>query len=107
MSEDEQITKEPKTDKEEKKKDPKKIEAGKRLQEYNRRAREALKRETEREADTDDNSRPVDISRFSTAISLIAVELTALDLFLRYFYKPKPEEVKTPKPEPPVIGMED
>ena len=31
--------------------DPKKVEAGKRLQAYNKRAREALERETKREAE--------------------------------------------------------
>ena len=111
MSEDvEQITKTPiesivKT----KEKDPKKVAAGKRLAEYNKRAKEALKekmkRDAERETGESQNSKDItavgwipEIS-FTTAISLVGIGLTAINMFMSY----KKGEIAPPRlPESPI-----
>ena len=97
MTEDvEQITKAPiESNVKTKEKDPKKVAAGKRLAEYNRRAKEALKekkrREAEREtveyADAEQGSQRegwIPEISFTTAISLVGIGLTAINLFMSY-----------------------
>ncbi len=94
----EQITKDPLPEKKSaaKAKDPKKVAAGKRLAEYNRKAKEALAREMKREAET----RPKDSTQvdeqgssqawipelsFTTVLSLVGIGFTAVDMIMRYY----------------------
>ena len=92
----EQITKTPAVESNDKtkEKDPKKVAAGKKLAEYNKRAKEALKEKMKREAEqgsqmekreereTGESWIP-EIS-FTTAISLVGIGLTALNMFMSY-----------------------
>ena len=96
MSEDiEQITKTPipetvKT----KEKDPKKVAAGKKLAEYNRKAKEALKEKMKREAEKAEENEVIEDREtgeswipeisFTTAISLVGIVLTAINMFMSY-----------------------
>ena len=92
----EQITKAPaiESNVKTKEKDPKKVAAGKKLAEYNRRAKEALKekmkREAEKEEERDEQSKDLtavgwipEIS-FTTAISIVGISLTALNMIISY-----------------------
>ena len=111
MSDDvEQITKTPiESNDRTKEKDPKKVAAGKRLAEYNKRAKEALKekmrREAERETGESQNSKDItadgwipEIS-FTTAISIVGIGLTAINMFMSY----KKGEIAPPRlPESPI-----
>ena len=108
MSEDvEQITKAPvESNVKTKEKDPKKVAAGKRLAEYNKRAKEALKEKKRREAEKEEESKDLtavgwipEIS-FTTAISLVGISLTAINLFMSYR---KDTKVEPPLTEPPPI----
>ena len=96
MTEDvEQITKTPiESNVKTKEKDPKKVAAGKRLAEYNKRAKEALKekmrREDERETGESQNSKDLtsdgwipEVS-FTTAIAVVGFGLTAINMFMSY-----------------------
>ena len=114
MSEDvEQITKTPiESNVKTKEKDPKKVAAGKRLAEYNRRAKEALKEKMKRDAEkatepeereTGESQNSKDIGwipeiSFTTAISLVGIGLTAINLFMSYR---KDTKVDPPLTEPP------
>ena len=103
MSDDvEQITKTPVDSNDRtKEKDPKKVAAGKRLAEYNKRAKEALKEKMKREAEkaTEPEERETGESQssktltaegwipeisFSTAISLVGIGLAAINMFIIY-----------------------
>ncbi|EDO41662.1 predicted protein [Nematostella vectensis] len=129
----EQITKNPQPTKS-REKDPKKVAAGKKLAEYNRKAKEALAREMKREAETS----PEETTRaetphlkadawipelsFTTVLSLVGIGFTAVDMYMR-FYKKKEGELcksefeedehserstrpsKTPVATTPKIGM--
>ena len=112
MSEDvEQITKTPiESNVKTKEKDPKKVAAGKRLAEYNRRAKEALKEKMkrepeERETGESQNSKTLtaegwipEIS-FTTAISLVGIGLTVINMIMSY----KKGEIAPPRlPESPI-----
>ena len=97
MTEDvEQITKTPAVENvKTKEKDPKKVAAGKKLAEYNKRAKEALKEKMKREAERETGESAVaeqgsrmegwipEIS-FTTAISLVGIGLTAVNMFMSY-----------------------
>ena len=92
MSDDvEQITKAPAVENvKTKEKDPKKVAAGKKLAEYNRRAKEALKEKKRRDAENEEESKDLtavgwipEIS-FTTAISLVGIVLTAVNMFISY-----------------------
>ena len=111
MTEDvDQITKAPiESNVKTKEKDPKKVAAGKKLAEYNKRAKEALKekmkREAEREtveyADAEQGSRRegwIPEISFTTAISLVGIVLTALNMFMSYR---KDTEIEPTVTEPP------
>ena len=120
MSEDvEQITKTPiESNVKTKEKDPKKVAAGKKLAEYNRRAKEALKEKMRRDAEkatepeereTGESQNSKDLTAegwipeisFTTAISLVGIGLTALNMYMSY---KKGTKVDPPLPEsPPVI----
>ena len=115
----EQITKTPILETVKKEKDPKKVAAGKKLAEYNKRAKEALKEKMKREAekvpeeeDTGESWIP-EVS-FTTVISVVGIGLTVLDLFMgfnRKESKPSPSEpprVTEPQPSKipvPKMGM--
>ena len=121
MSEDvEQITKTPvESNVKTKEKDPKKVAAGKRLAEYNKRAKEALKEKMKREAEKatepeerDEQSKTHTAAKlesadgwipeisFTTAISLVGIGLTAINMFMSYR---KDTKVDPPITEPPHI----
>ena len=118
MSEEvEQITKTPITESVKKEKDPKKVAAGKKLAEYNRKAKEALKEKMKREAEkaTEVEERETGESwipelSFTTAISVVGIGLTVLNMFMTY-RTPKvpsePPQVSLPEPcdpSPPAIA---
>ena len=118
MSDDvEEITKTPiESNDRTKEKDPKKVAAGKRLAEYNKRAKEALKEKMRREAEkatepeereTGESQNSKDITAegwipeisFTTAISLVGIGLTAINMFMSY----KKGEIAPPRlPESPI-----
>ena len=75
--ETEQITKEP--EKVEKIKDPKKVAAGKRLAEYHKKAKKALE-----SAPTDTSGGWMPDISLTTALSLVGITLTAVDLYFRW-----------------------
>ena len=109
MSEEvEQITKTPIQESVKKEKDPKKVAAGKKLAEYNRRAKEALKEKMKRDAEkipeeereTGESGGWFPELSFTTAISVIGIGLTAVNMFMSY----KKDTSETPQvrlPEPP------
>ena len=114
MSDDvEKITKTPvESNVKTKEKDPKKVAAGKRLAEYNKRAKEALKekmrREAERETGESQNSKDItavgwipEISFTTAVISIVGIGLTAINMFMSY-RKDDPPQVRLPE-SPPVI----
>ena len=107
----EQITKTPVQESVKKEKDPKKVAAGKKLAEYNRRAKEALKREMKREEEKakeeEDKETGESCSRrgwipeisFTTAISIVGIGLTAINMFMSYNKRSDPPQVKLPEPQ--------
>ena len=70
-------------------KDPKKVAAGKKLAELNKKAKDALAREMKRESEPEDKWLP-ELS-FSTVLTVVGIGLTATDLFFR-FYRSKKEK---------------
>ena len=98
MTEDvEQITKTPDDENvKTKEKDPKKVAAGKKLAEYNRRAKEALKEKMKRDAEKEEERETgerhskdleggwIPEISFTTAISLVGIGLTAINMFMSY-----------------------
>jgi len=105
MTDVEQITKEPE-EKIEKIKDPKKVAAGKRLAAANKKSKQMSN-------EKDDNSSWLPDISFSTAIGIVGISLTAIDLYYRFFpketkvtYKPKLETIKEEEPQQQkLIGM--
>jgi len=89
MTDVEQITKEPE-EKIEKIKDPKRVAAGKRLAAMNKKSKQSSK-------EKEDSWIP-DIN-FSTAIGIVGISLTAIDLYYRFFQKEKKVEKYKPKLE--------
>ena len=69
-------------------KDPKKVAAGKKLAQYNKKAKDALAREMKCKADPEDKWLP---ELFSTVLTVVGIGLTAADLFFR-FYRSKKEK---------------
>ena len=122
MSDDvEQITKTPiESNVKTKEKDPKKVAAGKKLAEYNKRAKEALKEKIKREAEKatePEQSKNLtaegwipEIS-FATAISLVGFGLAAINMFMSYRKDTKvdpPPVIERPQPSKipiPKMGM--
>ena len=105
----EQITMDPpppKNKKAVKEKDPKKVAAGKKLAEYNKRAKEALAREMKRESETKQeetiNSEEettkawIPELSFTTVLSLVGIGFTAVDMFMRYYKNRKPPLTQPP-----------
>ena len=116
MSEDvEQITKTPiESNVKTKEKDPKKVAAGKKLAEYNRRAKEALKEKMRRDAEkateteereTGESQNSNDLTAegwipeisFTTAISIVGIGLTAINMYMSY---KKDDPPRLPEPPP-------
>ena len=101
QSEVEQITADPppeNKDSKKREKDPKKVAAGKKLAEYNKKAKEALAREMKREEEEGENENTVSESKswlpelsFTTVLSVIGLGFTAFDLFMRYKEKAREE----------------
>ena len=82
----EQITKVPDAKPASKNKDPKKVAAGKKLAEYNKKEKDALAREMKREANTEDSDESwLPELSFSTVLTVIGIGLTAIDLFFRLY----------------------
>ena len=119
MSDDvEQITKDPiESNVKTKEKDPKKVAAGKKLAEYNKRAKEALKEKMKREAEKatePEQSKNLtaegwipEIS-FATAISLVGFGLAAINMFMSYRKDDPPPVIERPQPSKipvPKMGM--
>ena len=115
MSDDdvEEITKAPiESNVKTKEKDPKKVAAGKRLAEYNKRAKEALKEKMRREAEKEDDSKDItseqgsriegwipEVSFTTAVISIVCIGLTAINMFMSY----KKGEIAPPRlPESPI-----
>ena len=108
MSDDvEQITKTPvESNVKTKEKDPKKVAAGKRLAEYNKRAKEALKEKMRRESEKEEERETGESAigwipevSFTTAISIVGIGLTAINMFMSY----KKGEIAPPRlPESPI-----
>ena len=90
-------------------KDPKKVAAGKKLAEYNKKAKEALARETLRAAEQMKREKEQEEIKneeengkawlpelsFTTVLSIIGIGFTAFDMFMRY-YKKDPKENRIP-----------
>ena len=93
MSDDnnEQITKVPEPVNKLKTKDPKKVAAGKKLAEFNKKAKDALAREMKREAYPEDKWL-LELS-FSTVLTVVGIGLTATDLFFRFYRSKKKKTV--------------
>ena len=123
MTEDvEQITKAPiESNVKTKEKDPKKVAAGKRLAEYNKRAKEALKEKMKRESEKEEESKDLTSGQgsriegwipevsFATAISLVGIGFTAINMFMSY-RKGEIAPPRLPEPQPskipvPKMGM--
>ena len=94
----EQITKDPLPENKSaaKEKDPKKVAAGRKLAEYNRKAKEALAREMKREAEISSNISGSAATKeekhawipelsFTTVLSIVGIGFTAVDMFMRYY----------------------
>ena len=108
MSDDvEEITKTPvKESVKTKEKDPKKVAAGKKLAEYNKGAKEALKEKIKRDAEKEEERETGESQSkggwipeisFTTAISLVGISLTAINMFMSY--------KKDTKVDPPRGGL--
>ena len=122
MTEDvEQITKTPvESNVKTKEKDPKKVAAGKKLAEYNRRAKEALKEKTKRDAEkvTEGETGESTLTAaklesaegwipeisFTTAISLVGIGLTALNMFMSY--RKETKVLSRDKSDPPTYDRQ-
>jgi len=95
----ESVTKNPQPTKS-KEKDPKKVAAGKKLAEYNRKAKEALAREIKRESEeptdggTNESRAWIPELSFTTVLSLVGIGFTALDMYMRFYKKKEGEKSK-------------
>ena len=114
-----QITREPEQ-KIERVKNPKKVAAGKRLVEYHKKAKQALKQEKEHEnneviEEDNANSKWLPEISLTTGLTIIGIGLTVFDLYLRYQKKDnieaKPQHIKdvpkTSEPSPSVVSKQD
>ena len=94
MSDDnnEQITKVLDAKPASKNKDPKKVAAGEKLAEYNKKGKDTLAREMKREANTEDSGESwLPELSFSTVLTVVGIGVTVIDLFFR-FYTSKTEK---------------
>ena len=113
MSEEgvEQITTEPTA--KIKVKDPKKVAAGKKLAEYHKKAKEALKKQKEEEAMEKQQEEEEEVKTmkstdwipnlsFQTVLALVGIGMTAFDLFTRY--RSNIADLHVPAHSPPTIN---
>ena len=108
--EEEQITKPAPKVKPQREKDPKKVAAGKKLAEKNRKAKAALEREVKREREIAEKEKENENSAgwlpemsFQTVLSIVGVAFTAFELYQRF--RPKvssgsAQNTISPQPEP-------
>ena len=105
----EQITKEPTV--KNKVKDPKKVENGKKLAAYHKRAKEALKKQEEEEASINNQKEgsSMDVNAwipslsFQTVLTLGSIALTAYSLFTRHKINIADLHVPAPTFKPPPV----
>ena len=107
----EQITADPapeNKDTKKREKDPKKVAAGKKLAEYNKKAKEALAREREQVDSEDKEEKSNNEAKawlpelsFTTVLSIIGIGFTAFDMFMRYYKNRIPDLSQVPQiPQP-------
>ena len=120
----ERITADPKPenkDTKKREKDPKKVAAGKKLAEYNKKAKDALAREMKREeqikreeetlraAEQNENIEKTNNESkawlpelsFTTVLSIVGIGFTAFDMFMRYYKNRIPDLSQVPQiPQP-------
>ena len=91
---EEQITKPAPKGKPQREKDPKKVAAGKKLAEKNRKAKEALDREVKREREMAEKEKENENSpgwlpemSFQTVLSIVSIVFTAIELYQRFRQK--------------------
>ena len=99
-AQEEQITKPAPKVKPQKEKDPKKVAAGKKLAEKNRKAKEALEREikreiAEKEKENENSAGWLPEMSFQTVLSIVGVAFSAFELYKRF--RPKSS---SPREEP-------
>ena len=86
--------------------DPKKVAAGKKLAQYNKKAKDALAREMKREANPEDKWL-AELS-FTTILTVVGIGLTAADLFFRFYRSKTPvtpvHTVSEPAPQQKACG---
>ena len=122
MSEEvvEQITRDPPKEEvgslKNKVKDPKKVAAGKKLAEYNKKAKEALAREIEREKEQVVQNENIEKTNneskawlpelsFTTVLSIVGIGFTAFDMFMRYYKNRIPDLSQVPQISQPFQAL--
>ena len=100
-TQEEQITKPAPKVKPQKEKDPKKVAAGKKLAEKNRRAKAALEREikreiAEKEKENENSEGWLPEMSFQTVLSLVGVAFTAFELYQRFRPKSSSGSAQSP-----------
>ena len=107
-TQEEQITKPAPKVKPQKEKDPRKVAAGKKLAEKNRKAKEALEREikreiAEKEKDNENSAGWLPEMSFQTVLSIVGVAFSAFEMYKRFHPKSSSGSVQntiSPQPEP-------
>ena len=107
-TQEEQITKPAPKVKPQKEKDPKKVAAGKKLAEKNRKAKEALEREikreiAEKEKENENSAGWLPEMSFQTVLSIVGVAFSAFELYKRFRQKVSSGSVQrtiSPREEP-------
>ena len=102
-TQEEQITKPAPKVKPQREKDPKKVAAGKKLAEKNRKAKAALEREVKREREIAEKEKENENSAgwlpemsFQTVLSIVGVAFTAFELYQRFRPKASSGSVQSP-----------
>ena len=102
-TQEEQITKPAPKVKPQREKDPKKVAAGKKLAEKNRKAKEALEREVKREREIAEKEKENENSAgwlpemsFQTVLSIVGIAFTAFELYQRFRPKSSSGSAQSP-----------
>ena len=100
-TQEEQITKPAPKVKPQKEKDPKKVAAGKKLAEKNRKAKEALEREikreiAEKEKENENSAGWLPEMSFQTVLTIVGVAFSAFELYKRFHPKSSSGSVQSP-----------
>ena len=100
-AQEEQITKPAPKVKPQREKDPKKVAAGKKLAEKNRKAKAALEREikreiAEKEQENENSAGWLPEMSFQTVLSIVGVEFTAFELYQRFRPKASSGSAQSP-----------